>query len=525
MRTALENLGLGDLGEVYDNLATEALYDEIVRRGEALLSEDRVVVAETGEYTGRSPNDKFIVRESSTEANIDWGTVNRPFEAAHFDALFDRVAAYLRKRDVFVQDLHAGADAEFQLPLRAITELAWHSLFASNMFIRENDPGKRASFDPSWHLVYAPGFKALPERDHTGSEVFVIIHFARKLILIGGTRYAGELKKSVFTLLNFLLPQQGVMSMHCSANKNDRGETALFFGLSGTGKTTLSASADYELIGDDEHGWSDRGIFNFEGGCYAKVIRLSAEAEPEIYAASHHFGTVLENVIIDPDTGVVDLDDDSLTENTRASYPLEAIPNASRDGLGGHPANIIMLTCDAFGVMPPVARLTPEQAMYHFVSGYTAKVAGTERGVSEPSATFSPCFGAPFMVLHPLSYARLLGEKIRLHNSSCWLVNTGWSGGPYGEGERISIAHTRAIVAAILDRRLAEVSYRQDPVFGLDIPTTCPDVPAELLTPRSTWRDASAYDDKARDLARLFGEHFAAYADAAPELTAAAPPL
>jgi phosphoenolpyruvate carboxykinase (ATP) len=525
MRNALQKLGLNNLGQVYDNLTTEILYEEIIQREEAHLSKDKAVVAETGEYTGRSPNDKFIVREPSTEGDVDWGAVNKTFDAAHFDDLFDRVAAYLANRDVFVQDLHAGADAEFRLPIRVVTELAWHSLFARNMFIRESDPAKLASFEPSWHLLYAPGFQAEPERDHTRSEVFIIIHFARKLILIGGTRYAGELKKSVFTLLNYLLPQQNVMSMHCSANKNDDGDTALFFGLSGTGKTTLSASADYELIGDDEHGWTDRGVFNFEGGCYAKVIKLSAEAEPEIYAASKQFGTVLENVVIDPVTGEVDLDDDSLTENTRASYPLDSIPNASLDGLGGHPTNIIMLTCDAFGVMPPVAKLTPDQAMYHFVSGYTAKVAGTERGVSEPTATFSPCFGAPFMVLPPLWYARLLGEKIRLHNSHCWLVNTGWSGGPYGEGERISIGHTRAIVSAILGGQLAEVAYRRDPVFGLDIPTTCPGVPEDLLTPRATWRDPSAYDIKARDLVRRFGEHFATYAEAAPELSAAAPPL
>ena len=523
MRKALQRHGLSDLSQIHENLSVARLYEEIVRRDEAIVSEDGSIVARTGAYTGRSPNDKFVIREPSSESDVWWGEVNVPFEADHFDALFDRVASYLENRDVFVQDLYAGADPEFRLSVRAVTELAWHSLFARNMFIHEQEADKRASFEPEWHLVYAPGFSAVPERDHTRSEAFVFLHFGRKLILIGGTRYAGELKKSVFTLLNYLLPKRGVMSMHCSANKNDRGETALFFGLSGTGKTTLSASSDYQLIGDDEHGWTDRGIFNFEGGCYAKVIRLSPDAEPEIYAASRRFGSILENVVIDPESRQIDLDDDGLTENTRSSYPLEFIPNASADGLGGHPTNIVMLTCDAFGVLPPVARLTTEQAMYHFISGYTAKVAGTERGVSEPTATFSPCFGAPFMVLHPSAYARLLGEKIRQHGSHCWLVNTGWSGGPYGEGERISIAHTRAIITAILERRLEGVPFDRDAAFGLDVPRECPGVPAGVLQPKSTWRDQSAYDDKARDLVRRFAEHFAAYEDMAPELKTAAP--
>ena len=410
----------------------------------------------------------------------------------------------------------------YRLSVRVVTELAWHSLFARNMFIRP--PRQQLpSFQPDWHLIYAPGLRAEPESDKTRSEVFVVLNFAARTILIGGTRYAGELKKSVFTLLNYILPKRGVLSMHCSANKNPQGDSTLFFGLSGTGKTTLSADSRYELIGDDEHGWSDRGVFNFEGGCYAKAIRLRMDQEPEIFAASHRFGAVLENVVLDPDSHRVDLDDDSKTENTRSCYPLDFIPNASLDGIGGHPGNVVMLTCDAFGVLPPVSRLSREQAMYHFLSGYTAKVAGTEREVSEPSATFSPCFGGPFLVLHPTWYARQLGERLSRHGSSCWLVNTGWSGGTYGEGERISIAYTRAIVSAILDGRLEAVPRRVDPVFGLQVPKECPNVPAGVLDPRSTWRNPGAYDDKAGELAGRFGEHFAEYGALAPELRKVAP--
>ena len=508
MRNALQKLGLNNLGQVYDNLTTEILYEEIIQREEAHLSKDKAVVAETGEYTGRSPNDKFIVREPSTEGDVDWGAVNKTFDAAHFDDLFDRVAAYLANRDVFVQDLHAGADAEFRLPIRVVTELAWHSLFARNMFIRESDPAKLASFEPSWHLLYAPGFQAEPERDHTRSEVFVIIHFARKLILIGGTRYAGELKKSVFTLLNYLLPQQNVMSMHCSANKNDDGDTALFFGLSGTGKTTLSASADYELIGDDEHGWTDRGVFNFEGGCYAKTINLTAEAEPEIFMTTRRFGSIIENVFMDPDTRELDFFDSTLTENGRISYSIEEIPNASDTGTGGQPTNIMMLTCDAFGVLPPISKLTSDQAMYHFLSGYTAKVAGTEKGLKEPQATFSTCFGAPFMLRHPTVYAKLLGDKMAKHEATCWLVNTGWSGGGFGVGYRMAIQHTRALVNAALDGELADASFTEDPNFGVLVPDACPGVPAEVLNPRNTWGDKDAYDAQAAHLTRLFEDNF-----------------
>jgi phosphoenolpyruvate carboxykinase (ATP) len=522
MRNKLSVIGLSDLGKIYENLTEPQLYEEIIRKGEGVVSEHGAMIVETGAYTGRSPEDKFVVREPTTEADVWWGPVNRPFEADRFDALYDRVTDYLKGKEVYVQDLFGGVDPEFRLSVRVINELAWHSLFGRNMLVRPRTE-ELVGFEPDWHLVYAPGFQAVPERDGTRSEVFVLLHFGRKILLIGGTRYAGELKKSVFTLLNYLLPQRDVFPMHCSANKNSAGKTTLFFGLSGTGKTTLSSNAKYELIGDDEHGWSDDGVFNFEGGCYAKTIRLNAETEPEIYATTQRFGTVLENVIFDPRTRQVDLDDAALTENTRCSYPLHFIPNASSEGTGGHPANIIMLTCDAFGVLPPVARLTPDQARYHFISGYTAKVAGTERGVTEPSATFSPCFGAPFMVLHPTAYARQLGERMERHGANCWLVNTGWNGGPYGEGERIKIAHTRAIVAAIVDGHLDGVPFEKDPVFGIDVPTTCPGVPSEILRPRDTWRDQAAYDEKAAELVRMFGEHFTAYEELAPDLKAVAP--
>ena len=517
----MANSGLGNLGEVHRNLSPPHLYQEILKRGEAVVSHDGAIVAETGTYTGRSPRDKFIVRDPDSEGDIWWGDVNREF-AGDFDSLLCKVTGHLEGRDVFVQDLYAGADPGYRLSVRVVTELAWHSLFARNMFIRP--PRQQLpSFQPDWHLIYAPGLRAEPESDKTRSEVFVVLNFAARTILIGGTRYAGELKKSVFTLLNYILPKRGVLSMHCSANKNPQGDSTLFFGLSGTGKTTLSADSRYELIGDDEHGWSDRGVFNFEGGCYAKAIRLRMDQEPEIFAASHRFGAVLENVVLDPDSHRVDLDDDSKTENTRSCYPLDFIPNASLDGIGGHPGNVVMLTCDAFGVLPPVSRLSREQAMYHFLSGYTAKVAGTEREVSEPSATFSPCFGGPFLVLHPTWYARQLGERLSRHGSSCWLVNTGWSGGTYGEGERISIAYTRAIVSAILDGRLEAVPRRVDPVFGLQVPKECPNVPAGVLDPKSTWRNPGAYDDKAGELAGRFGEHFAEYGALAPELRKVAP--
>ncbi|MGH9880204.1 MAG: phosphoenolpyruvate carboxykinase (ATP), partial [Pyrinomonadaceae bacterium] len=411
--------------------------------------------------------------------------------------------------DLFVQDTFAGADPRYRLPVRVITEFAWHSLFARTMFI--NDRAGEELHRPEFTIINFPSFQADPERDGTRSPTFILMDFSQRMVLIGGTSYAGETKKSVFTILNYLLPQRGVMSMHCSANVGDSGDVAIFFGLSGTGKTTLSADPERQLIGDDEHGWSDDGVFNFEGGCYAKVIRLSPEAEPDIYRTTKMFGTILENVVFDPETRSIDLDDSAKTENTRASYPLTSIPNIVPAGYADHPQNIIMLTADAFGVLPPVARLTPEQAMYHFLSGYTAKVAGTERGVKEPEATFSTCFGAPFMVLHPGVYADLLGQKMAQTNAACWLVNTGWSGGPYGVGQRMKIGHTRAMIRAILNGSLSQVETKPDLIFGVNIPVTCPEVPAEVLQPRNTWADKEAYDRQARDLARRFNENFKKY--------------
>ncbi len=519
----LEVHGIHNQNVVYWNLSTPALYEEAIKRREGRLAHLGPLVVRTGQHTGRAPNDKFVVRETESEAKVWWGKVNRPMEPQQFRALHRRMLAYLQGKDLFVQDCFAGADPEFRMPIRVITETAWHSLFARNMFIRASQEELR-SHEPQFVVLSAPGFHADPETDGTRSEVFIVLNFAERLVLVGGTQYAGEIKKSIFTVMNYLLPQRGVLSMHASANVGSEGDAAVFFGLSGTGKTTLSADPARALIGDDEHGWSDRGVFNIEGGCYAKAIRLSSSAEPEIHETTRRFGTILENVGFDSETGVLDLDDDSLTENTRAAYPISHIPNARRDGLAGHPRNIVMLTADAFGVLPPVAKLTPAQAMYHFLSGYTAKVAGTEKGVTEPQATFSACFGAPFMALSPTVYARLLGERIARHDVAVWLVNTGWSGGPYGVGQRMKIAHTRAMVGAALDGRLAGVPMRVDPVFGLAVPTACPDVPQQVLDPRSTWSDPSAYDAQAQKLAGMFRKNFEAFAaDAPPEVAAAGP--
>jgi phosphoenolpyruvate carboxykinase (ATP) len=415
--------------------------------------------------------------------------------------------AYMQGRDIFVQDCFAAAEPAHRIGVRIITQTAWHSLFARNMFLRPTQE-QLANFKPDFTIIQMPGFNAVPKQDGTRTGVFILVNFARRLVLIGGTWYAGEIKKSVFSILNYLLPAKGVMPMHCSANIGPKGDTAIFFGLSGTGKTTLSADGSRTLIGDDEHGWSDKGVFNFEGGCYAKVIRLSPEAEPEIYAASLRFGTVLENVMIDPATRQLDLDSEELTENTRSSYPLDYIPNVSESGMGGHPENLIMLTADAFGVLPPISQMTPDQAMYHFLSGYTARVAGTEKGVVEPEATFSTCFGAPFMPRHPTVYAKLLGEKIAKHKTRCWLVNTGWTGGVYGVGHRMKIAHTRAMVRAALDGRLAQAPTAPDPNFGVLVPQNCPDVPADVLNPKNTWKDKKAYDETARQVAGMFEKNF-----------------
>jgi phosphoenolpyruvate carboxykinase (ATP) len=522
---SLKQLGLDNLGRVYWNLPTPALYEETIRRYEGMLSHLGPLIVRTGQHTGRLPKDKFLVREPSSEAKIWWGKVNRPMEEARFAALNHRLCAYLQGKDVFIEECYAGADERYRVPIRVIAERAWHALFARNMFIRELDSERLVRHVPDFTIIHAPSFHAVPEIDGTNSAAFVVLHFGRKLILIGGTAYAGEMKKSIFTVMNYLLPQRQVMAMHCSANYGkDENDVAIFFGLSGTGKTTLSADPERTLIGDDEHGWSDAGVFNFEGGCYAKVIRLSREGEPEIYEVTRKFGTILENVTIDMNTRHIDLDDASLTENTRAAYPITHIPNLTRSGKGGHPRNIIMLTCDAFGVLPPVARLTPDQAMYHFLAGYTAKVAGTEAGVTEPQATFSPCFGAPFMALPPLTYAQLLGEKIARHKAEAWLVNTGWTGGPYGEGRRIKLADTRAIVRAILTGGLKNVPTQPHPVFGVLVPNSCPGVPPEMLDPRRTWKDPAAYDRTAQKLAGMFDRNFKENApDAPPAIKAAGP--
>jgi phosphoenolpyruvate carboxykinase (ATP) len=498
------------------NLMVPALYEAALRNQEGLIALGGPLVVHTGKHTGRSPNDKFFVKEPGSAAHINWGKVNKPFEADKFEALYNRVMDYLSTRQLYTQDLFVVADPAYRMPIRVVSEYAWQALFARNLFIRP-EPSQLEGFEPEFTVIDAGNFQADPVRDGTASSTFIIVNFARKMVLIGGTYYAGEIKKSVFTLLNYLMPLKNVMSMHCSCNVGKEGDVAIFFGLSGTGKTTLSADPERKLIGDDEHGWGDNGVFNYEGGCYAKVIKLSPTAEPEIYATTRTFGTVLENVVIDPVTRKLDLDSEALTENTRAAYPLDFIPNIEPSGMTGHPQNIVFLTADAFGVLPPVARLTREQAMYHFLSGYTAKVAGTEKGVTEPQATFSTCFGAPFMVHHPTVYAKLLGEKIAQHEVNCWLINTGWTGGPYGTGHRMPIKHTRAMVRAVLNGLLDKVEYVTDPIFGLAIPTTCPDVPAEILNPRNTWQDEANYDAKARHLAQLFAENFKQYAEHASE--------
>ena len=509
----LEKNGLGNLGKAYWNLSTPALYRESLLRGEASLAAGGPIVALTGQHTGRSANDKFIVKEPGSEKNIWWGAVNKPIEADKFSALHGKMCDYLSGKEVFVQDCYAGADVNNRLRVRIITECAWHNLFARNMFIQPA-PNELDNFEPDFTILQVPSFEADPAVDGTRSEVFVLPNFAEKLVIIGGTSYAGEIKKSVFSILNYLLPEKNILPMHCSVNVSEEGNPSVFFGLSGTGKTTLSADASKMLIGDDEHGWSDDGVFNFEGGCYAKVINLSKEAEPEIYETTRRFGTVLENVVMDPDTGELDLDDNSLTENTRASYPIEFIPNASETGVAGFPTNVVMLTADAFGVLPPISKMTPEQAMYHFLSGYTAKLAGTEKGLgNEPQATFSTCFGAPFMPRHPAVYAKLLGEKIAKHGVNCWLVNTGWTGGEYGTGHRMPIGHTRALVNAALDGTLANVETVKDPFFGLAMPTSCAGVPSDILNPRNTWADKDAYDAKAKDLVTRFINNFEQFTD------------
>jgi phosphoenolpyruvate carboxykinase (ATP) len=521
----LENHGLTNLRCAYWNLPAEALYEEIAFRGEGRIVRNGPVVCSTGKHTSRSAQDKFVVREPSSEAHVDWGEYNRPLGAEKFDELWGRLLGFLQGRDVFVQDCAVNAQAEYRQPLRIVTELAWHSLFARNMFAPLASREACRQHVPDFTVVCAPSFKAYEPADGTRTSTFVVLSLERRLCLIGGTAYAGELKKSVFTLLTYLLPLEGVLPMHCSANVSPDGDTALFFGLSGTGKTTLSADPARGLIGDDEHGWSDEGVFNIENGCYAKVIRLSPTAEPEIHAATNRFGTVLENVVYDPVTRSVDLDDDALTENTRASYPLDFIANAVPERTAGHPRNVVLLTCDAQGVLPPIARLTPCQALYHFISGYTSKIAGTEAGYGvEPTTTFSACFGAPFMVHHPAVYADLLRRKIERHGTACWLVNTGWVGGPYGVGERISIRHTRALLAAALAGALDGAETYADPIFGFQVPTACPGVPEDLLYPARSWPSEDEYWDRYRQLAAQYAGNFAKYApDVPPDVAAAGP--
>lgn len=516
----LSNQGVANLRLAYWNLTTEALVEEAIFRNEGALVLGGPFVANTGKHTARSANDKFVVRHTDSENNIWWGVYNRPFSADKFEVLYDRMLGFMQGRDVYVQDVYAGADEPYRLPVRIVTELAWHSHFVRNMFILPQSLEEYKRFVPEFTIVAMPSFKSMPAIDSTNSETFICLSFEKKLAIIGNTAYAGEIKKSVFTILNYLLPLESILPMHCSANVNpdDANDAALFFGLSGTGKTTLSADPARRLIGDDEHGWSDNGIFNFEGGCYAKVIGLSESAEPEIYATTKRFGTILENVPFDPITRLIDLDDDTLTENTRASYPLEFIANAVPEKKAGHPKNIILLTCDANGVMPPIARLTSNQALYQFISGYTSKIAGTEVGLGkEPEITFSACFGAPFMVHHPYKYAELLKRKIERYDVTCWLVNTGWVGGPYGVGKRISIKYTRALLNAALNGKLDKVKFTKDPIFGFEVPTHCPDVPDEVLNPAASWGDRKEHERRYKDLAMRFKQNFGKFTEGIPQ--------
>jgi len=521
----LESIGLTFPRSISHNLPTPVLYEEAVKRGEGQIAYRGPLVINTGKHTGRSVSDRFIVEEAASKSHVSWGKTNRPISEESFTTLVARITAYYQHKDIFVQDSFAGADPQLQIPLRVITENALHALFARTMFVRP-DGHDFSSHVPEITVLHAPDFHAVPHLDDTRTDTFILLHLTRKMVLIGGTAYAGEIKKAVFSLLNYLMPLQNVLSMHCSANINKAGETSVFFGLSGTGKTTLSADPSRGLIGDDEHGWSDRGVYNFEGGCYAKVIKLSPQEEPEIFERTQSFGTILENVVLNPVTRRLDLNDASITENTRAAYPLQLISYAVRPSVGGHARNIVLLTCDASGIMPPLSRLTPAQAMYHFVTGYSAKVAGTESGMGkDPEATFSTCFGAPFMIHPPGLYAKLLGEKIRDHGSVCWLLNTGWSGGPFGVGKRMKISHTRALLNAALDGKLRDTKTVVEPVFGLTVPQECPGVPSEILLPRDTWPDKKAYDVRAADLASQFKKNFQQYLSSVSAETAAGGPL
>jgi phosphoenolpyruvate carboxykinase (ATP) len=513
----LEGQGIVTPAEVLWNLTTAPLVEHSVRRGEGLLAKDGPLVVRTGKHTGRAAKDRFIVRNSVSDGAVWWGKTNQPMDPEAFDRLYDDFLLALADKDMlFAADLYGGSQPEHRVRVRVINELAWHNLFIRTLLVRP-EPGELADFAPEFTMIDLPTFRADPERHGCRSETVIAVNLEKKIVLIAGTAYAGEMKKSVFGLLNFILPPQGIMPMHCSANIGPKGDTAVFFGLSGTGKTTLSADPNRTLIGDDEHGWSDTAVFNFEGGCYAKMIRLSPEAEPEIYATTKRFGTVLENVVIDPVTRELDLNDSSLAENSRGAYPIDFIPNSSADNMGPPPRNVVMLTADAFGVLPPIARLTPDQAMYHFLSGYTAKVAGTEIGVTEPEATFSTCFGAPFMPRHPSVYGNLLKKRIAEGKVDCWLVNTGWTGGKYGVGKRMPIKATRALLNAALDGSLNTARFRKDPNFGFDVPVEVPGVDSKILDPRSTWSDPDAYDRVAAKLVDLFVENFAQFADQVDE--------
>ncbi|MDZ7706913.1 MAG: phosphoenolpyruvate carboxykinase [Trueperaceae bacterium] len=520
---SLDALGIRDAGTVHWNLTTPELYTAALTRDEGKLVHLGPLAVDTGRYTGRSPKDKYVVRDARSEDTVDWGPVNQPMEPEQFDNVKRGILDATRGRDLFVQDVFVGTHPSFRVAVRVITEFAWHSLFVRNMFVR---PTRRAleRHEPAYTIVTVPSFAADPATMGTRGETVVAMSLTERMVLIGSTEYAGEMKKSAFSMMNFELPERGVMPMHCSANVGPDNEVAVFFGLSGTGKTTLSATPDRTLIGDDEHGWSDDGVFNFEGGCYAKIEHLSAQAEPEIYGTTRRFGTILENVVVDPETRRVNLDDTSKTENMRAGYPISHIGNASMVGYAGHPTDVVFLTADAFGVLPPIAKLTPEQVEYYFLSGYTAKLAGTERGVTEPEATFSACFGAPFMPRRPVEYASLLAEKMRQEGSQGWLVNTGWTGGPYGTGKRMSISYTRAMLDAALDHRLDGVETRPDAAFGLHVPVSCPGVPQEVLDPRGTWSDMDAYDAQAAELAGMFRRNFQRFEkDVTDEVVAAGP--
>jgi len=521
----LENQGFRNLKTVHWNLTAPELYERAVARGEGHVAKSGPIVVLTGQHTGRSASDKFIVKDAASEPHIWWDN-NKAMTPAAFDALFHSMIAYAQGRELFVQDLFGGADLTHRLPVRVVTELAWHSLFIQHLLI-EPRAGEHDGFVPEYTIIDLPGFHADPKIHGCDSGTVIAVNFSKKIVLIGGTSYAGEMKKSVFTILNYLLPPKRVMPMHCSANVGKNRDAAIFFGLSGTGKTTLSADASRTLIGDDEHGWSENGVFNFEGGCYAKVIKLSPEAEPEIFATTRRFGTVLENVVMDATTRELDLDDGRYTENTRAAYPIDFIPNASATGIAGHPKNVIMLTADAFGVLPPIAKLTPSQAMYHFLSGFTAKVAGTEKGLGkEPQPTFSTCFGAPFMPRHPTEYGNLLRDLIGQHQADCWLVNTGWTGGAFGVGSRMPIKATRALLAAALDGTLANVEMRVDPHFRFRVPVSVPGVDTKILNPRDTWADKPAYDAQAKKLVSMFRENFKKFeAHVGPDVLQAAPQL